>query len=235
MAEVCRDFGRRLIRGWDEKAEKEEVRAYVEESIEAFFNKTKAKETKETEVTVESPSPKKKVTKSKTPEKKAPAKGKAAKGKGVEKAKCKAVTAKGLPCSKNATEGCEFCSVHAPKDKTAVLDKTVTEKASGSGTKAKAPAKSKAPAKAKKSKPESAKHTGAHGPDEVDEDGCELCASHGGPFELPDYETVSVKKDTYEAEIEEEEEEEIDNIVMDPDYDNGSEGGLTEEDFDEDD
>ena len=40
MKEVCVDFGRRLIRGWDEGAPKEEVREFVMESVEAFFKRS---------------------------------------------------------------------------------------------------------------------------------------------------------------------------------------------------
>ena len=264
MKEVCEDFGRRLIRGWDEEASKEEIREYVKESVEAFFKKgkeaeaeevevpkkkgtkskgletkTKAKEPEEEEVsdneaeiTVESPKKKSRATK-KT-EEVAARKKVTKKSKGGEKEKCKAVTAKGAPCSKNAVEGCEFCSVH--RDKGVPL-----EKAKGKGG-AKAPAKkTKAKVvKKKESKPESAKHAGTHGVDEIDEEGCELCASHGGPFELPEYEAE--KAPSVAEEDEEDNSNELDNskeLEDDPDYEvtggSRSDGGLSEEDFDEDD
>ncbi len=248
MAEICVDFGRRLIRGWDETAQKEEVRKYVEESVAAFFAKPEGlsaapPESKEPE---EPEEPEEEEEEESAPKKKAPAKKKAKakavakkkeppketeeenpkpKGKGKSKAsattkpKCKAVTAKGAPCSKNAVDGCEFCNVHRDKGETSVKPK---EKA-----KAKAPVKAKAKAKGTKSKgletkPESAKHAETHGPDETDPENCDLCKSHGGPFELPDYEAENNDKDP-DFDIDEEVELES----------NGG-GSLTEEDFDED-
>lgn len=234
MAEVCRDFGRRLIRGWDEGANKEEVRKYVEDSVAAFFNKpTKEVLSEEPEAEEEETPKKKSKAKPKkakksepesdyeaeitveSPKKKAKSKSKASSA--TTKAKCKAVTAKGAPCSKNAVDGCEFCNVH--RDKGTPLDKgesSVKDKGESS-VKPKEKAK-KAPAKAKASKPESAKHAETHGPDETDPENCELCKSHGGPFELPDYEAENDDKD--------------------PDFDIDDEevegGSLTEEDFDED-
>lgn len=75
------------------------------------------------------------------------------------------------------------------------------------------------------------KHSAAHGPDETDPENCELCASHGGPFELPEYETtVFVDADHLHARL-------VPVDDGDEDYEpseaEGS-GSLSEEDFDED-
>ena len=95
------------------------------------------------------------------------AKGKAAKGKG--KPKCQATTAKGTPCSKCACDGSPFCSVHIK---------------SSAPKKAKEGAAVASSSKAKKVVP---KHT--HGiTSPVPDSGCDLCETHGMPFEIPTYE-----------------------------------------------
>lgn len=206
MADVCRDFGLRLVKSWDSDASKEEVKSFVDEAVKNFFGKAKS----------EDPEPE--------TSKAAVAKGK---GKG-KKPKCQAVTAKGTPCSKCAVEGSPFCGVHAPKDKgaTAPLDKKPVAVKKG---KAKAPVAKGKGGKGKKAAepaPASVKHT--HGLDEIDYENCELCKSHGGPFELPEYEAVVAEKRSWADEAEDPEE---DGSVYVPSED----GGLSEEDFEEDD
>ena len=126
----------------------------------------------------------------------------------AKKPKCQALTAKGTPCSKCAADGSPFCAVHDPEKSKAK-----------SGDKAKA---------LDKSVPASVKH--AHGLDELDYENCELCKSHGGPFELPEYEVVPVEPEP-ESDVD------LDDETADPDFDpeSGSAGGLSEEDFDEED
>ena len=105
MKEVCEDFGRRLIKSWDEGADKEEVVGFVRDAVDAFFKKTKGVEVRIEAEKIESPKKKAKkarVSKKKAPEsepespsgltdteeepkKKPVAKGKAAKGKGKKK------------------------------------------------------------------------------------------------------------------------------------------------------
>ena len=210
MAEVCRDFGARL------------VKSFVSDAVDAFFKKKsvvekditspvkpKAKKASkkkaepeaepevvsdnEAEITVESP--KKKANA------KAPAKAKAKAKGGSAKPKCQATTAKGAPCSKCALDGEVFCSVHLKK---------VDEKA-----KAKAPAKAKTPAKAKgKSKVSPPKHTHSLTSPPLKE-ACDLCETHGMPFEVPEYE------------------EETKSVVSENEKDDDPDFKLTEEDFDE--
>jgi hypothetical protein len=123
-----------------------------------------------------------------------PAKGKAAKGKG--KPKCQATTAKGTPCSKCACEGEIFCSVH--------LSSTTKSKKETDGESS---AKKKKPTVAKKVTP---KHT--HGmTSPVPDTGCDLCETHGMPFEIPEYEEEEDGNDpTYIPALEEEDFDEID-------------------------
>ena len=213
MAEVCRDFGRRLIRSWDEKAEKDEVKAFVEEAVVNFFKvsllepeaeaekpKAKAKaKGKAVDVTVES-KPKKTTKKKAEAEEEAPKKkGKKAvsrspvteeefgskiakaaavsKGKATAKPKCQAVTAKGTQCSKCAIDGGPFCSVHLKKVPAAAEEEDVADepKAKGKGGKG----------LTKKSPP---KHTHSLTSPPLKENPCELCDTHGMPFEVPEYE-----------------------------------------------
>lgn len=231
MAEVCRDFGARLIRSWDREADKEEVTNFVKDATDAFFKKSVEKEIvspvkpkakkaskkksepeaepepepevvsdNEAEITVVE-SPKKKGKGKAKGKAKAPAKAKevAKKTKASSssgKPKCQATTAKGTPCSKCALEGEVFCNVHLKKVAAEASDKKAT-----------APAKAKG--KTKKAVAESPKHT--HGLTSPPlKETCELCDTHGMPFEVPEY----------EEEIEKEKEN-------DPDF------KLTEDDFDE--
>lgn len=221
MAEVCRDFGARLIRSWDREADKDEVTNFVKDATDAFFKKSVEKEIvspvkpkakkaskkksepepevvsdNEAEITVESPKKKGKAkAKAKAPAK-AKEVAKKTKASSSGKPKCQATTAKGTPCSKCALEGEVFCNVHLKKVAAEASDK-----------KAAAPAKAKG--KTKKAVAESPKHT--HGLTSPPlKETCELCDTHGMPFEVPEY----------EEEIEKEKED-------DPDF------KLTEDDFDE--
>lgn len=216
MAEVCREFGTRLVRSWDTSVNKEEVREFVNEAVKNFF---KAAEPV-SEVEVEERGGKKKAVESPTtdseaevidsPPKKAPVKKSKGKGKGgkglakavpaseiepvvtkgkskATKAKCQATTAKGTRCSKCALEGGVFCAVHLKSKE----DKPKKKETS------------------KKKEESEKKHThGLMSPLKEGEE-CELCEMHGEAFDLPEYEMVS------------------DNEAEDPNYE------LEEEDFDE--
>ena len=70
MKEVCEDFGRRLIKSWDEGADKEEVVGFVRDAVDAFFKKTKGVEVRIEAEKIESP--KKKAKKARVSKKKAP-------------------------------------------------------------------------------------------------------------------------------------------------------------------
>lgn len=213
MKEVCVDFGRRLIRGWDEEADKDEVASYVKESVEAFFKKAKGLEvTIEAEKIEEEPKKKsakkprvskKKAEKPDSPsgltdtEEEKPKKSKLArsvKKGGVEKKKCEGVTAKGAQCSKCAVEGEVFCSIHLKKKGEA--SGSVVEK---KNTKKKVSKKEEAPV-----------HSHEIGEKPSEEEGCEVCEKYGEVFEVPEYEEEKEKEDE------------------DPDW------TLREEDFDED-
>lgn len=258
MAEVCRDFGYKLVKSWEMDRrmplDKAEIRDFVVEAVSNFFGATaKTSEEPEPEPEVEpvAPSPPKKAkgkAKGKAPAKKAkapepeveepeeeapPAKGKAkapaAKASSSKKPKCQALTAKGAPCSKCAVEGSTFCSVHDPskgKAKAPVAKASSSKAPVAKGKGGKAPA-AKGKGKADESVPASVKHT--HGLDELDYENCDLCKSHGGPFELPEYESVTLGKKSWADEAENEDPD-------DPDYEVESVGGggLSEEDFDED-
>lgn len=234
MAEVCRDFGRKLIKSWDTKCDKEEVVNFVNECVDAFFSKSSSSSKDEEVVEIKSPvKPKaKKVSKKKSepepepevvvsdneaeitdvesPKKKGKGKAKAkapAKAKEVAKKtkkasssgkpKCQATTAKGTPCSKCALEGEVFCNVHLKK----VAKKATEEEAAKPKV-----SKGKGGKGLSKTSP---KHT--HGLTSPPLKECELCDTHGMPFEIPEYE---------------EDEEEIEK-KDDPDF------KLTEDDFDE--
>ena len=113
------------------------------------------------------------------------------KGK-TAKPKCEATTAKGTPCSKCAIDGEIFCSVHIKKE---------------SGSTEKTVKKSKASSSKKKPTP---KHThGFMSPPKVAGE-CELCDSHGMPFENPEFE-VEVDNDDPDYRMEEEDFDEIDD------------------------
>ena len=127
------------------------------------------------------------------------------KAKGATKPKCQATTAKGTPCSKCASEGEVFCSVHLASSSSSKSSK----KKSGGEKEATATKKKKPTVSAP-----APKHT--HGlTSPVPDTGCDLCETHGMPFEIPEYE--------------EEEDPELggDDEKHDPTY------ALEEEDFDE--
>ena len=152
MAEVCREFGARLVRSWDREAEKEEVKRFVAEAVENFFkgthatvtekvviaspvkakapSKKKAKAEPEPEAEIAVESPKKKGTKSKAPAKAKPKAKEVAKKTG-DKPKCEATTAKGAPCSKCALDGEVFCSVHLKSKTTKKGDAPAVAKGKG--------------------------------------------------------------------------------------------------------
>lgn len=65
MAEVCRDFGTKLIKSWDPKAPKDEMREFVEEAVRNFFKAAEKSEPEEVEVEKKNRGGKKKVA---TPE-----------------------------------------------------------------------------------------------------------------------------------------------------------------------
>ncbi len=264
MAEVCRDFGARLIRSWDREASKEEVKKFVAEAVVNFFKLTtesteepleevedksvdlepepvkKAKKApkakgKAVEVTVEVEKPKAKA-KAKGKKKAEPepepepeveeepkAKGKkpvVAKGKGKEvKPKCQAVTAKGAPCSKCAIEGEVFCSVHlkkapATEASTSKAKKPVVAKGKGKGGKG----------IAKVSPP---KHTHSLTSPPLKENPCELCDTHGMPFEVPEYEEDKPEEAEAEAEVD------PDFVLGEEEFEEDSEDESVEEDFEE--
>jgi len=165
MSEVCRDFGAKLLKSWDPKATKSEVKEFVDEAVANFFKThvsspepakaaKKPKKAKAVDVTVEVTEPE-------------PAK---AKGK-AKKPKCQAVTAKGTPCSKCAAEGEPFCAVHLKKAPAAEKSEKAPAKKGGKGGKASPP-----------------KHTHSLTSPPLKENPCELCETHGMPFEVPEYE-----------------------------------------------
>lgn len=129
------------------------------------------------------------------------------KGKGAtKKPKCQATTAKGTPCSKCASDGEVFCSVHLAKESTATAAKTKK-------TAAAAAAVSVTATVAKKKKAAAPKHT--HGlTSPVPDTGCDLCETHGMPFEIPAYEEEEdpelVEKHDPTYTLEEEDFDEID-------------------------
>jgi hypothetical protein len=121
------------------------------------------------------------------------------------KPKCEATTAKGTPCSKYACDGDVFCSVHlmfpltkkSDGDEASSSKKEVTKKAN------------KKPTVTKKVVP---KHT--HGlTSPVPDSGCDLCETHGMPFEIPEYEAEGDDDEhdpTYVPALEEEDFDELD-------------------------
>ena len=292
MAEVCRDFGVRLVRSWDRDASKEEVKELVAEAVVAFFKlseaepepeaeevvepepepepvkkgkkKTTKKATKAVDVTVEVEEPKAKKGKGKKkveepepepeeaepePEAKKTTKGKkvskspvteeefgpkiakaakATKGKAGAKPKCQAVTAKGTQCSKCAVEGGPFCSVHLKKA-SVVTEEEEVEKPKAKG---KAVAKKAAPKKDAKASPP--KHTHSLTSPPLKENPCELCETHGMPFEVPEYEED--KPDEIEEEVEKEYDPDFvlgeDEFEEDSDEDEADEGEYDFEDLD---
>jgi hypothetical protein len=189
MSEVCRDFGAKLLKSWDPKATKSEVKEFVDEAVANFFKThvsspepakaaKKPKKAKAVDVTVEvtEPEPAKAAKKPKkakavdvtvevTEPEPAKAKGKA------KKPKCQAVTAKGTPCSKCAAEGEPFCAVHLKKAPAAEKSEKAPAKKGGKGGKASPP-----------------KHTHSLTSPPLKENPCELCETHGMPFEVPEYE-----------------------------------------------
>jgi hypothetical protein len=208
VADACKDFGAKLIRSWDQGADKAEIRAFVDEAVKTFFALDAASGARasslapplpsdpepesepDEESAVASPPPPAPAPKAKGKAKaKAPAPA-AAKPKGKAKSdakpKCQALTAKGAPCSKYAVDGSTFCSVH----------EMFPTKAKG---KAPAPAKIAAKPKGKGGRglakrdapppppPASVKHT--HGLTSPAGD-CELCEMHGEAFEMPEYEVM---------------------------------------------
>lgn len=232
MKEVCEDFGRKLLRGWDENAPKEEMREYVRESVDAFFAHTKGLNGKkvvtlEVEKVDEESRPDGSEIK---PKKKAPAKGKAkkkapepepeiseaeieeekpkAKAKGKAHAKKKEAKVEKPKCEAVTAKGtqCSKCAMEGEVFCSVHLKKK-EEEGGGEEKKAKAPAKKKGGAKKK----EELKHT--HEMGEKPEEECELCETHGEAFELPEYEM---------------EDEEVDDTAGDPDW------RLEEEDFEDD-
>lgn len=226
MAEVCREFGARLVRSWDREAEKEEVKRFVAEAVENFFkgthatvtekvviaspvkakapSKKKAKAEPEPEAEIAVESPKKKGTKSKAPAKAKPKAKEVAKKTG-DKPKCEATTAKGAPCSKCALDGEVFCSVHL-KLKSSKKDGEEKKAAKDKGGKG----------ITKKGKASPPKHS--HGLTSPPlKEACDLCETHGMPFEVPEY----------EYEEEEKKKEKDDDEIEDPDF------KLEEDDFDE--
>lgn len=251
VADACKDFGAKLIRSWDQGADKAEIRAFVDEAVKTFFALDAASGARASSLAPPSdPEPEPAVASPPPPAPAPKAKGKAAtkgKGKAPTKPKCQALTAKGAPCSKCAVEGSTFCSVH----------NAVTTKAKG---KAPAPAAKKPAAKPKGKgdrglakrdapphppppPPASVKHT--HGLDELDHEDCDLCKSHGAPFELPDYEAgtsssvPAPNKKTWADDAEDEEDPTYDPLAEDEEDaseigSDGGGGGLSEEDFDED-
>lgn len=147
MAEVCRDFGAKLLKSWETDngvpLDKEEVASFVEEAVVNFFKMKKP----EPDVVDPVPPKKKRAPKGKAvavaspvpPKKKGkagkggggisrdyeaeitvepPKKGKGKAGKGMGKPKCQALTAKGTSCSKCAVDGGPFCGVHMKSKET---------------------------------------------------------------------------------------------------------------------
>jgi hypothetical protein len=223
MAEVCRDFGYKLVKSWEVDRglplDKDEIQAFVGEAVATFFKisvteivspvkpkaKGKAKPkvvepvVEEAEEAVEEEVEKPKAKGKANP--KAKGKGKAValeeeekpkakgKGKASAKPKCQAVTAKGTPCSKCAIDGEPFCSVHM---KSISKDAPVTE---APATKSKKPAvKGKGGKGLTKTSPP--KHTHGLTSPPLKENPCELCDTHGMPFEVPEYEEEIVETET---------------------------------------
>lgn len=216
MAEVCRDFGYKLVKSWESDRglplDKAEIRDFVAEAVTTFFSiepeaegksvdleseseavmkekpkkkrasvkKTKGKSVDvEVEVVVEKPAKKKggkKKAEDKAEEREERETALMAKGKTKVKGKpkCEAVTAKGAPCSKCAVEGEVFCNIHM-KSKTKAVGKPKGAKPSVAVTK-----------KATKASPP--KHTHGLTSPPLKENPCELCETHGMPFEVPEYE-----------------------------------------------
>ena len=253
MAEVCRDFGARLVRSWDREADRDEIKNFVSEAVENFFEgaratasvviespvkKPKASKKKSESPDLEPPSPVKKAkAKAKAKAKKSPepdvveveidiesaaATKKKAK-KGSSKPKCQATTAKGTPCSKCALDGEVFCNVHMKK----VVDEKAKAKGKAPAEKAEKVTKAKASKKKKESPP---KHTHSLTSPPLKE-ACDLCETHGMPFEVPEYEeetkSVASEKgdDDPDFKLTEDDFEESD------DDDSGTD--LDEEEFDE--
>lgn len=230
MQEVCLDFGRRLIKSWDEGADKDEVVDFVRDAVDAFFKKSKGVEVRIEAEKIESPKKKAKkprVSKKKSEPEPEPEMGspsgltytddekkprvskknvkggdkkpivsdvKVEVGK-TKKPKCEAITAKGAPCSKCAVDGEVFCSVHLKKS-------TETKKKSSASSETTKTSKSK-------KAPSPPKHTHGLTSPPLDTKACDLCDTHGMPFEIPEYEDDTKSNDE------------------DPDF------KLTEEDFDE--
>lgn len=123
------------------------------------------------------------------------------KGKAGAKPKCQATTAKGTPCSKCASDGEIFCSVHLTAAATSTK-KNKAKKDSGEGSSSSSATK-KGSITPKKMVP---KHT--HGlTSPVPDTGCDLCETHGMPFEIPEYEE---ERDDPTYTLEEEDFDEID-------------------------
>ena len=131
MAEVCRDFGVKLVKSWDAEASKDEIREFVEEAIKNFFELPPPDE--------EKPKPKPKAKAKKTKKAKSEKAGEDAESSspGPEekkvvapkgKPKCQAMTAKGSACSKCAVDGGPFCTLHSKTKKKPVVDEPPKKK-----------------------------------------------------------------------------------------------------------
>lgn len=243
MKEVCEDFGRRLIRGWDEKADKNEIKEYVREAAEAFFKKTEGLEVSsegtamkesasaiKAKVTIErveegetssegteKPKKKARASSAKSAKKKvSEAEEETTKSEGTEsksKLARKATKGKGKPKCEGVTAKGTQCSKCAIEGEVFC---SVHLKKVGKTESEGLETEKKAPAKKKASKKEEAPvHT--HEIGEEPEKECEVCEKYGDVFEVPEYEEYN------EMPIEE------DNEDKDPSW------GLEEEDFDEDD
>lgn len=234
MKEVCVDFGRRLIRGWDEGADKDEVLNYVMESAELFFKRAEGLEGSSKGIAIKAKMTIEKVDVDETesvPKKKAPAKKKAKAPFAVpdsptgmtdteeeksKKSKLGRMVKKGggekKKCEGVTAKGtqCSKCAIDGEVFCNVHLKKKddVKEK--------KAPAKEKkAPAKkGKGKKKEEPVHDHEIGK-EPGEEGCELCETHGEAFEMPEYEVMD---DEFEEKDDERdvdwklEEEEFDDV-----------------------
>ena len=228
MKEVCEDFGRRLLRGWDEKAEKEEVKEYVRESVEAFFKRAEGLESKSeglgirAKVTVEeiteSKKPKKgtsdRVTKAKKSKKASPKEDPAPDSPSgmtdTEEAPKKKTSAK----SKGGKPKCEGVTAKGTQCSKCAIDGEVfcsvhlkKKKSKDENETTKTETSSKKSVKGKK-KEDAPVHS--HEIGEEPEKECEVCEKYGDVFELPEYEEAG------------------DDEKVDPSW------GLEEEDFDED-
>ena len=239
MKEVCEDFGRRLIRGWDEKAEKDEVRNYVQESVEAFFKKTEGLNPREfgikATVTIE-PETKKKAKKKKSeaeipdsptgmtdteeekPKKKAGTKSKGleTKSKDASLSKDTSLSKKTGTKSKGGKPKCEGVTAKGTKCSKCAVEGEVfcsvhLKKAAADKEEKKTKTKTKPKPK------EAPKHTHEPGEEPVEGEECELCEKHGDVFEVPEYEEVD------KSELLDEE----DDTKGDPNWE------LTEEDLEE--